>query len=146
MWLYASELIKKVNFLNFPLKICTEDCYYGRPSVYRKKKEGDMRLGAFLLQKKIGVRDFAKEAGVSYETVRDILYERGYISAALAKKIYKYTDEQVRIEDMILHRAGWERCPCCSQTISDESKINEKVLKVACEYKKQLETESQSCI
>jgi transcriptional regulator with XRE-family HTH domain len=101
-----------------------------------------MRLGEFLNQKKITIRDFAKVVGVSLDTVRGILYERGYVSATLAKKIYAYTDGAVSIEDLILNRAGWERCPCCSHTISDASKaIDAEVLDLAREYKLQLDAE-----
>ena len=99
-----------------------------------------MRLGDFMKSKNMSVKEFAKELGISVETVRGMLYERASVSSTLAKKIYAYTEHAVSIEDIILNKAGWERCPCCSQTLSDDAKIDFVVLEAAKEHKRQLES------
>lgn len=101
-----------------------------------KKKEKNMKFGEYLSRNKIDVHQCAKDLHLSVSTVRGVLYETGYVSATIAKKIYEYTQHQVSIQDIILKQAGWERCPCCSQTLSDYDKIDQVALEAAKAAKK----------
>lgn len=98
-----------------------------------------MKLGEYLRKNNLSVRDFAEQLSVSVDTIKSILYERGYVSAKLAKRIYEHTQQQISIQDLILMQAGYERCPCCSQTLSDYDKVDQVALEAAKAAKKEKE-------
>ena len=98
-----------------------------------------MKLGEYLHKNSLSMRDFATQLSVSVETIKNILYERGYISSKLARRIYEHTEQQVSIQDLILMQAGYERCPCCSQTLSDYEKVDQIALEAAKVAKKEKE-------